>query len=265
MNTSNTSLSNLRPRRLLLLAVLIFVCAPIGFAQGGNDYHKFEVYGGFSLARTESNVSSASFTSGGGTQTFTNLCSAATGAEIGPNSQKFFCTRRNFNGFDGSITFNVSRYIGFKGDFTGHFKTEAFVDKFTPPGVTQILANQEHLYNFLGGVQIKNNSKTARIKPFAHALAGVARYTNRQQQTLDLFPQFNFTIQDQVTSFAMKVGGGLDIRAGKRIDIRVFEFDYNPVFAGDRQPKSIAGPFTKVSFTGKTANNYTFGVGIVIH
>jgi len=265
MNTSNTSLSNLRPGRLLLLAVLIFVCAPIGFAQGGNDYHKLEVYGGFSLARTESNVNSASFTSSGGTQTFTNLCSAATGAEIGPNSQKFFCTRRNFNGFDGSITFNVNKYIGFKGDFTGHFKTEAFVDKFTPPGVTQTLANQEHLYNFLGGVQIKNNSKTARIKPFAHALAGVARYTNRQQHTLDLFPQFNFTIQDQVTSFAMKVGGGLDIRAGKRIDIRVFEFDYNPVFAGDRQPKSIAGPFTKVSFTGKTANNYTFGVGIVIH
>jgi hypothetical protein len=248
-----------------LLAALIFSCAPLAFAQGANDYHKLEVYGGYSLAWTESNVNSASFTSSGGTQTFTNLCSAATGAEIGPNSQKFFCTRRKFNGFDGSITYNVSRYIGIKGDLTGHFKSEAFVDKFTPPGVTQTLANQERLYNFLGGVQIKNNSKTARVKPFAHVLAGVARYTNRQQQTLDLFPVFNFTIQDRLTSFAIKLGGGLDIRAGKRIDVRVFEFDYNPVFAGDRQPQSIAGPFTKVSFSGKTAHNYTFGVGIVIH
>ena len=35
-----------------MLAVLIFGCAPIAFAQGANDYHKLEVYGGYSLART---------------------------------------------------------------------------------------------------------------------------------------------------------------------------------------------------------------------
>ncbi|MDX6385852.1 MAG: hypothetical protein QOK48_3425 [Blastocatellia bacterium] len=221
---------------------MICVCASIAFGQGANDYHKVEVYGGFSLARVESNVSSASFTSAGGTQTFTDLCSAATGQEIGVNSQKFFCTRRNFNGFDGSVMYNVSRYIGIKGDITGHFKTQSFVDKFTPPGVTQTLSNQEHLYNLLGGVQIKNNSKTARFKPFAHALAGVARYSNRQQQTLDLFPQFNFTIDDSETAFAVKLGGGLDIRAGKRIDIRVFEFDYNPVFAGKPATKKHCRP-----------------------
>src|SRR6266850_2078469 len=252
-------------RKLCLLSLFILSTASAGLAQGASDYNKLEVYAGYSLARTESNLSSASFTSAGGTQTFTNLCSAATGAEIGPNSQKFFCTRRNFNGFDGSITYNVSKYVGIKGDITGHFKTESFVDKFTPPGVTQTLANRERLWNFLGGVQIKNNSKSARLKPFAHALAGFARYTNRQQQTLDLFPQFNFTIEDQVTSFAMKVGGGLDIRAGKRIDIRVIEVDYNPVFAGDRNPKSIAGPFTTVKLTGQTSHNFTIGAGIVIH
>src|SRR5947207_11274919 len=84
---------------------------------------------------------------------------------------------------------------------------------------------------------------------------------DRQPQTLDLFPQFNFTIEDRVTSFAMKVGGGLDIRAGKRIDVRVIEVDYNPVFAGDRTAKSIAGPFNPVKFTDGTAHNFTVGVG----
>lgn len=212
----------------------------------------------------QSNLTSASFTSVGGTQTFTNLCSSATGDELGPNFQPFFCQRRNFNGFDASLTY-VSKYVGLKGDLTGHFKTSTFVDKFTPPGVTQTVANRERLYNFLGGVQVKNNGRDARIKPFAHALAGFARYTNRQQQTLDLFPQFNFTIEDRETSFAMKLGGGLDIRAGKRVDIRVFELDYNPVFAGDRRAKSIAGPFTNVSFTGRTTHNFTIGVGVVIH
>jgi hypothetical protein len=261
----NTNQKGIAMRKLWLLPLFILASASVGLAQGSDDYNKWDVYGGYSLGRFESNISKASFTSTGGTQTFTNLCSAATGEEIGPNSQKFFCTRRNFNGFDGSVTYNVSRYIGIKGDFTAHFKSQSFVDKFTPPGVTQTLANTERLYNFLGGVQVKNNSREARFKPFAHALVGIARYTNRQQQTLDLFPQFNFSIEDRETSFAMKLGGGLDIRAGKRIDIRIIELDYNPVFAGDRQPKSIAGPFTSVSFTGKTANNFTVGVGIVIH
>jgi outer membrane protein with beta-barrel domain len=252
-------------RRYQVLTFLILFCAPATFAQSSDDYPKLEVYGGYSLARTESNLSKASFTSAGGTQTFTNLCSAATGAEIGPNSQQFFCQRRNLNGFDASITYNVSKYVGVKGDLTGHFKTSTYVDKFTPPGVTQTLNNKERIYNFLGGVQLKNNSRDARIKPFAHALAGFARYTNEQQQILDLFPQFNFSIEDRETSFAMKLGGGLDIRAGKRLDIRVFELDYNPVFAGDRRPKSISGPFTNVAFTGRTAHNFTIGVGIVIH
>jgi len=46
---------------------------------------------------------------------------------------------------------------------------------------------------------------------------------------------------------------------------RIIEFDYNPVFAGDRSPKPISGPFTGVSFKGRTAHNYSIGVGIVIH
>jgi opacity protein-like surface antigen len=252
-------------KQLLLLSLLTLASATAALAQGSSDYHKWEVYGGYSLGRLESNVSSASFTSSGGTQTFTNLCSTATGDMIGPNFQKFFCSRRNFNGVDGSVTYNVSKYVGIKGDFTGHFKSQTYVDKFTPPGVTQTIANEERIYNVLGGVQIKDNRTSKLVKPFAHALVGFARYTNRQSQVLDLFPQFNFTIEDRETSLAMKLGGGLDIRAAKRIDIRVIEVDYNPVFAGDRNPKSIAGPFSAVRFTGKTAHNFTIGAGIVIH
>jgi hypothetical protein len=252
-------------KKTFLLLLFVLASASVGLAQGSNDYHRWDIYGGYSLNRTESNLTKASFTSSGGTQTFTNLCSAATGAQIGPNSQKFFCTRRNFHGFEGSVTYNVSRYVGIQGDITGHFKTQSYLDTFTPPGVKQTLNNRERLYNFLGGIQIKNNRRDARIKPFGRMLVGVARYTNEQSQTLDLFPQFNFAIQDRATSFALKVGGGLDIKAGKRIDIRLIEVDYNPVFAGNRNPRSISGPFTAVSFTGRTANNFTIGAGIVIH
>jgi len=76
---------------------------------------------------------------------------------------------------------------------SGHFKSQTFVDKFTPPGVTQTIPTRERVWNFLGGIPLKSNSRVACIKPFGHVLAGVAHYTDRQSQVLDLFPQFNFT------------------------------------------------------------------------
>ena len=248
-----------------LLIVLVLSCAPFAFGQGADDYRKVEVYGGFSQGRIESNINSLTFTDPGGhSQTYSDLCSSQTGEQLGLNSQQFFCRRRSFNGFDASVTYNLSRYIGIKGNLTGHFKTDRFVDVFTPPGVTQTEAITERLYNFLGGVQIKDNRNSRRLKPFGHVLAGLARYTATQQQTIDLFPDFNFVARDSETSLALKVGGGLDIRVSKRVDIRVFELDYNPMFAGDRPWKTVSGPFA-LSVTGKRANNFTFGVGIVIH
>src|SRR4029079_2464269 len=118
------------------------------------DYPKVEFYGGFSLARVESSTNSLTFVDqGGSANTFSNLCSAQTGAMLGPNSQQFFCKRRSFNGFDASITYNVTKYIGISGNVTGHFKSDQFVDLFNPPGLTQTIRTNEHLYNFLGGVR----------------------------------------------------------------------------------------------------------------
>ncbi|MFS8085883.1 MAG: hypothetical protein ACMG6H_09650, partial [Acidobacteriota bacterium] len=60
-------------------------------------------------------------------------------------------------------------------------------------------------------------------------------------------------------------GAGLDLRVSRRIDIRLFEFDYNPAFSKNRNPTVANGGLTSVSFTGRTANTYTFGAGIVFH
>jgi len=102
------------------------------------------------------------------------------------------------------------------------------------------------------------------LKPFGHALIGAARYRGRIRQSVDVFPEFNFLVEDPVTSLAMKVGGGLDLRISRHIDLRLVEFDYNPVFAGDRSFKTIEGALAFKS-TGKTAHNFTIGVGIVFH
>ncbi len=65
-----------------------------------------------------------------------------------------------FNGFEAAVTANVSRLVGFKFDLSGHYRTD--------------FGERVSVYNYVGGVQLKHNSRAARRKPFAHLLAGGA-------------------------------------------------------------------------------------------
>lgn len=55
-----------------------------------------------------------------------------------------------------------------------------------------------------------------RFKPFAHALIGAARNTRKEVNTSPI-PLDNFTNRAKVMSFAMKLGGGIDVRVAFRI------------------------------------------------
>jgi hypothetical protein len=85
-----------------------------------------------------------------------------------------FGNRVGANGFNASITGNFSKYVGAKFDFAVHGKKDNFDfdgDRFQ---------TRYRIYNYLGGIQVKNNEKDGpRVKPFAHFLAGVARQTVR--------------------------------------------------------------------------------------
>jgi hypothetical protein len=80
-------------------------------------------------------------------------------------------------------------------------------------------------------VQIKDNSKDKRIKPFAHFLLGVARQSVKYKESGPIFFNALNLGTDKVTNngFSWALGGGLDIRVHRRIDIRVIQLDYNPV------------------------------------
>lgn len=249
-------------RILVLSNVVLVLSAAAAFAQ--SDYNKFEVYGGYSHSWVTSNTKAQNVViTGVGTLSITDMCSSAFTDDLGPNLQKqFYCSRRGFNGFDGSATYNFTKYLGVQGDFTGSYKKDRIVD--TGGGETTTVNTTERLYNFLGGIQIKNNGRDARVKPFAHVLAGAARYSATLNQTVQPDTAFSFQLHDSVTSFAMKLGGGIDVRAGRRIDIRVIEADYNPIFARDRALQAVSGPFT-VSATGKTTHNFSIGFGVVFH
>ena len=211
--------------KTILIATLIITCASVAAAQS-DDYKKWDIFGGFSHNRIDTGI-----------------------GDEDADLDDFIDEREGFNGFNASVARNISRHVGFKFDVSGHYKSR------TLPifNIQNAIDINSSVYNFLGGVQLKENSSDATFKPFAHALVGVAHARNRvnisQQGCVAIFPSpcpNPFTETD--TGLAGAVGGGIDIRAGDRLDIRVIQIDYNPTRLFD-----------------STQHNFRFGVGLVFH
>ncbi|MBV9216699.1 MAG: hypothetical protein JO053_11030, partial [Acidobacteria bacterium] len=166
----------------------------------------------------------------------------------------FFANRANFNGFETSGVYNVSRYVGLKADFSGTYhKVGDFAFPVTTGTSTQTVSGtaRESLYNVLGGIQIKDNASQGRVKPFAHALAGLglgrADISNLTCTTTSNIDCASFGRGDHSSGLAMAFGGGIDVRLNNKVDIRAIQVDYNPV-----------------RLNGINENNLRIGVGIVI-
>ena len=246
-------------RRFLLLLVVLLSAVPGAFAQGANDYHRWEVAGTFVYAKQEANSGEQFITEGTDNFSF-QPCTPEGKDNLGANLQKVFCLRRGFKGGSGTVTFNLKKYVGLIGDFTALYKNDTTVDDFDSHVDTNKF--KDRTWEVLGGVQIKNNSKTLRFKPSIHVLAGFARQTSKDVQTST--GPFNFTLSDNVTSFALKVGAGADLRISERVDLRLFEINYNPIFARGHRHVPGNADFD-LTVAGKRADNLTLGVGIVIH
>jgi hypothetical protein len=196
-------------------------------AAAQSDYKKFEFFGGYSHNRVDTGV-----------------------GDEEPALADIINEREGFNGFEVSATGNLSRYFGIKGDFSGHFKSQSSPIVGIPGATADI---DSRLFNFLGGVQLKDNSTEGTFKPFAHALAGVAHARNSVEfNGVACAPAVVLGLcspaTESETGFAAAFGGGLDIRANDRISIRAIQVDYNPTRLFD-----------------STQHNFRIGVGIVIH
>jgi hypothetical protein len=210
--------------KTFLIATLILACASIAAAQ--SDYKRFEFFGGYSHNRVDTGI-----------------------GDDEPELQDIINEREGFHGFETSATGNLSRYFGVKFDFSGHFKSRSIPSGLNTTGIDI----DSRVFNFLGGVQIKDNATEGTFKPFAHALVGAAHARNRVDISNDfciaIFPSpcpGDFTASE--TGFAGAFGGGIDIRVNNRVDIRAVQFDYNPTRLFD-----------------STQHNFRVGVGIVIH
>jgi opacity protein-like surface antigen len=255
-------------RRFNLLTVALFVaaCAAPAAAQG-EDYRRAEFAASYSHMRADTTFESETADIPGEGSFTTRYCTQEGRDSFGPNFQRFFCERKGMNGFDASAVLNFSRYAGVKANVSAHFRSQSFSDTFDLGGGETFTANvgtRDRLYQFLGGLQFKDNAREGRAaRPFAHALAGVARQTVRFRQPPS-DGSTGFDARASETSFALKLGGGLDVRVGRRVDLRLFEFNYNPVFARER-PLTGAGITVPINVTGRTAHNFTVGAGLVFH
>jgi opacity protein-like surface antigen len=197
--------------RLFLGGALLMMFGELALAQNASkdEYPKVEVFAGFSALGENSRT-----------------INFGSGRRIGEG----YATP---TGFEISVVRNWTRHIGLKGDFSAHFKNDnerGVLTNCSPActTATQDFELKTRVYNFLAGPEFKARNST-RFTPFAHVLAGVA-HTSANFTTLG--PTFNLLLKRSDNGFAMGLGGGLDIRATKRVSLRG-QIDYQPVFNHD--------------------------------
>jgi hypothetical protein len=145
---------------------------------------------------------------------------------------------RNLNGFDAEIGGKVLPFISLVGDVSGHFHSQG-------DGLGGTVDTS--LYNFLVGPRV--SVKLGNIKPFAHALFGVARGKTMQTGFEDVTQN----------NFATAIGGGVDIGVAPFISIRPVKLDYVLVRTDPSQVTDAFG--NGISRT----NNLRYSAGIVLH
>ncbi len=210
-------------KRLAILAVILFSTYALASAQ---NEKKPEFFAGYSFESVNSGVNSSDVLGTGVTQTSLD-------------------NRFSLNGFNISGAAYFTKHLGIVGDFSAHFDKR--IDFFD----TVASRSKFTLYNITAGPQYKF-SGSSRFTPFTHALFGIA-HRNLKETLSDGTDDFT----DSTTSFAMNLGGGVDYKLNNRFAVRLFQFDYNPIFLRSRTINSIA-------FPNRTLNGVRISAGIVI-
>ena len=137
------------------------------------------------------------------------------------------------NGFNVAGVYNVHKFVGIKADVSGTYQSLNgnfyFPNSF--PNVTQSSQTWKgihNLYSVTAGVQLKDNRKDSTFKPFGHFLVGYGKHFDTVKTPCPTGAQCPPLDQD-LEGVSLILGGGLDIKLNKRIDIRAFQFDLNPI------------------------------------
>ncbi|MFY9619113.1 MAG: outer membrane beta-barrel protein [Pyrinomonadaceae bacterium] len=186
-------------QRIIFTALLIFGSACVALAQTPADYPKNEFFVGYSYHSADINT-----------------------LTIDPD-------RKGQHGINLSYTRNIRPNVGLVADASAHF----YRDSRSTGGGT--FSSQRDQYFLVGGVQFKSRN-SRRVQPFAHALVGASLFRGFTSNSTGAGIVYTF---DDATSLAMVLGGGLDVRLSKRIDLRLVQADYSPTFFGSGRQNNI--------------------------
>ena len=197
---------------ILILSISLFLVNCV-FAQPSSNHKKYEVSVGYSFAQPE--------------------------IDYGPKHQPYsdfsigIKERDGHHGFNASVVYNTSRYFGVKADVSGMYgqytPKSLFFGIGSGGGWPSQIRTRNSQYNFLGGVQVKDNGSDKRLKPFIHALVGVGHRRNGVEDDPAYTTLLNYPYITSENGLAVTFGGGLDIQVNGRFAVRIFQVDYNPV------------------------------------
>lgn len=117
--------------------------------------------------------------------------------------------RLSLNGWNASVTGNANRWLGFTGEFSGHYGSQSSVGR--------------QAYSFLFGPRFSYR-ENERVTPFVHFLFGATRAHRGASPGVP--PPAPVIPAQTETAFSMAFGGGLDVRATKAVAFRVVQADY---------------------------------------
>jgi hypothetical protein len=107
----------------------------------------------------------------------------------------------NANGWNASLTGNVTKNFGVTGDFSGSYKTISGVSA--------------KVYSYTGGPVVNLNSG-GTFNPFAHALFGGAHVS----------ATFSGLGSGSMNGFTMMMGGGVDAKVNRALAVRLAQVDW---------------------------------------
>lgn len=230
-----------------MVPVMLMMLA-LGVSAAAQDAPDWEVFGGYSMMKGDL-LSTSNLALGGMSPRL-----------MGMDGPEGYGTSMNeaviTNGFDFAVTRNLNSWVGIKANFSGHYGAldidTAMTGNYENEYYDETYANTLAIsgkadyrrYNVLFGPQFSWNNDSV-VRPFAHALFGVSKMTADDVNVryldsyIDDYGDGVYSDEDVTTitgslkgdtNLAMAFGGGIDLKAGKNVSIRLIQAEYAPTY-----------------------------------
>ncbi len=205
---------------------MIMICAVLSVPARAQNYPKAEAFLGYSFVHYRQNSTSGTTTEN---------------------------VRSNLNGGVGQGTFNLTHNIGLVAEIAGYrvsHLSDTIQNGSSTVTVSGDLSGSVLSYLFGPRVSFRGNE---RWTPFVQALFGGAHISDiTSSASVFCAPAASCTVSQAENSFAMALGGGLDVKVANHLAVRLGQVEY------------FMTRFSGSGSASDTQSNFRYSAGIVI-